>query len=293
MSTIYQEITDSIIAELEKGATPWVKPWNAPMSADKNIVTGKPYRGINRLITAMVSGIKGYDVPAWATLKQWNELGARVKKDEKGTKVIFWSQAKDKKAESAGEDKFYQFARAYCVFNVAQVDGIDIYPSEDAPVSDNQKIEACESRIAATQAKYSIGGDTACYIPLIDSIRMPALNTFQSAEHYYATFFHELTHWTSEKTRCDRDLSKGRFGNSEYAFEELVAELGAAFLCQQHGIKGDLRHAGYIESWLKCLKNDSRAIFKASALAQQAADFIINCSLENPELIEDSELLAA
>lgn len=290
--TIYQEITDSIIAELEKGATPWVKPWNAPMSADKNIITGRPYRGINRFITAMVSGIKGYDVPAWGSLKQWNDLGARVKKHEKATKIVYWSTAKDKKSETSGEDKYYQFAKAFYIFNVAQVDGIDIIASEDSPVSDNQKIEACEQRIAATQAKYSIGGDTACYIPSIDSIRMPALNTFQSAEHYYATFFHELTHWTSDKTRCDRDLSKGRFGNADYAFEELVAELGAAFLCQQHGIKGDLRHAGYIQSWLKCLKSDSRAIFKASALAQQAADFLIACGTDKQELTED-ELLAA
>ena len=290
--TIYQEITDSIIQELEKGATPWVKPWSAPMSADKNIVTGKPYRGINRFITAMVSGIKGYDVPAWASLKQWNQLGARVKKDEKATKIVYWSQAKDKKSEASGEDKYYQFAKAFYIFNVAQVDGIDIIASEDQPVSDNQKIEACEQRIIATEAKYTIGGDTACYIPSIDSIRMPALNTFQSAEHYYATFFHELTHWTSDKTRCDRDLSKGRFGNADYAFEELVAELGAAFMCQQHGIKGDLRHAGYIQSWLKCLKSDSRAIFKASALAQQAADFLLACGTDKQELIDD-ELLAA
>jgi len=290
--TIYQEITDSIIAELERGATPWVKPWNAPTSADKNIASGKAYRGINRLLLAMISGIKGYTVPSWGTYDQWQKLGGNVRKGEKAAKIIFWSQAKDKKAEASGEDKFYQFARAYCVFNVAQVDGIDIIASEDQPVSDNEKIEACESRIAATQAKYSIGGDTACYIPSIDSIKMPALNTFQSAEHYYATFFHELTHWTSDKTRCDRDLSKGRFGNADYAFEELVAELGAAFLCQQHGIAGDLRHAGYIESWLKCLKSDSRAIFKASALAQQASDFILASGQEKP-ILDDSELLAA
>jgi len=290
--TIYQEITDSIIAELERGATPWVKPWNAPASADKNIASGKAYRGINRLLLAMISGIKGYTVPSWGTYDQWQKLGGNVRKGEKAAKIIFWSQAKDKKAEASGEDKFYQFARAYCVFNVAQVDGIDIIASEDQPVSDNEKIEACESRIAATQAKYSIGGDTACYIPSIDSIKMPALNTFQSAEHYYATFFHELTHWTSDKTRCDRDLSKGRFGNADYAFEELVAELGAAFLCQQHGIAGDLRHAGYIESWLKCLKSDSRAIFKASALAQQASDFILASGQEKP-ILDDSELLAA
>lgn len=290
--TIYQEITDSIIAELEKGATPWVKPWNAPLSADKNIVSGKAYRGINRLLLAMISGIKGYTVPSWGTYDQWQKLGGNVRKGEKAAKIIFFSSAKDKKAEASGEDKFYQFARAYCVFNVEQVDGIDIIASEDAPVSDNQKIEACENRIAATQAKYSIGGDTACYIPSIDSIRMPALNTFQSAEHYYATFFHELTHWTSDKTRCDRDLSKGRFGNADYAFEELIAELGAAFMCQQHGIKGDLRHAGYIDHWLKCLKADSKAIFKASALAQQASDFLLACGTDKQELIED-ELLAA
>jgi len=292
MTTIYQEITDSIIAELEKGATPWVKPWNAPQSADKNVVSGKAYRGINRLLLAMISGIKGYSNPAWATYDQWANLGGNVRKGEKAAKIIFFSQAKDKKAEKAGEDKVYQFARAYSVFNVEQVEGIDIIASDDILVSDNQKIEACESRIIATQAKYSIGGDTACYIPSIDAIRMPALNTFQSTEHYYATFFHELTHWTSEKTRCDRDLSKGRFGNADYAFEELVAELGAAFLCQQHGIKGDLRHAGYIDHWLKCLKADSRAIFKASALAQQASDFLLNCGTDKQVLIED-ELLAA
>jgi antirestriction protein ArdC len=292
MTTIYQEITDSIINELEKGATPWVKPWNAPQSADKNVVSGKAYRGINRLLLAMISGIKGYSNPAWATYDQWANLGGNVRKGEKAAKIIFFSQAKDKKAEKAGEDKVYQFARAYHVFNVEQVEGIDIVPSEDIPVSDNQKIEACESRIIATAAKYSIGGDTACYIPSIDAIRMPALNTFQSAEHYYATFFHELTHWTSEKTRCDRDLSKGRFGNADYAFEELVAELGAAFMCQQHGIKGDLRHAGYIDHWLKCLKADSRAIFKASALAQQASDFLLNCGTDKQVLIEE-ELLAA
>jgi antirestriction protein ArdC len=117
-----------------------------------------------------------------------------------------------------------------------------------------------------------------------DIIKMPEIGTFQSAEHYYATAFHELTHWTSDKNRCNRDISKGRFGNPDYAFEELVAELGAAFLCGNHGIKGDLRHAGYIESWLKCLKNDPKAIFKASGLAQSAADYILALTMPKPLL---------
>ena len=281
MSNIYQEITDSIIAELEKGATPWVKPWNAPQGADKNIVSQKPYRGINRLILAM-HGLN-YSVPVWGTYKQWDELGGNVRKGEKGTKIVFWSKAS--KENEQGEKSEYAFAKAYFVFNVAQVEGIEIVPSSDK-LNDNQKIEQCEQRIKDTGAKIIHGGDTACFIPSSDIIKMPEIGTFLSSENYYATAFHELTHWTSEKNRCDRDLSKGRFGNSEYAFEELVAELGAAFLCSQHGIKGDLRHAGYIENWLKVLKNDNKAIFKASALAQAATDYIMSFSTE-------SELIAA
>jgi antirestriction protein ArdC len=224
-----------------------------------------------------------YSVPVWGTYKQWDELGGNVRKGEKGTKIVFWSKAS--KENKQGEKEEYAFAKAYFVFNVAQVDGIEIVPSSDK-LNDNQKIEQCEQRIKDTGAKIITGGDTACFIPSSDIIKMPEIGTFLSSENYYATAFHELTHWTSEKNRCDRDLSKGRFGNSEYAFEELVAELGAAFLCSQHGIAGDLRHAGYIENWLKVLKNDNKAIFKASALAQSATDYIMAFNTE-------SELIAA
>lgn len=285
---IYQEITDSIIAELEKGATPWIKPWNAPMGADKNVVSQKAYRGINRLLLAMVGGMKGYSNPAWGTYKQWGQLGGQVRKGEKAAKIIFWSKA-SATDKNTGESKEYAFAKAYFVFNVEQVDGIEIIASEDKQ-NDNQRIANCEKTIANSGARITHGGDTACFIPSSDIIRMPEIGTFQSAEHYYATAFHELTHWTSDKNRCDRDISKGRFGNPDYAFEELVAELGAAFLCGNHGIKGDLRHAGYIESWLKCLKNDPKAIFKASGLAQSAADYIL--AFNSAESTED-ELLAA
>jgi antirestriction protein ArdC len=135
-------------------------------------------------------------------------------------------------------------------------------------------VEIAEQRIVKTGALITHGGDAAFYMPSMDRIQMPNKGTFASPENYYATMFHELTHWTSDKARCDRDLSKGRFGNPDYAFEELVAELGAAFLCNDHGIQGELRHAGYIQSWLKALKNDNKAIFKAAALAQKAADYI-------------------
>jgi antirestriction protein ArdC len=282
---IYEEITQSIITELENGCAPWVKPWNAPNGSDKNVISQKPYRGINRLLLAMLSGIKGYNVPVWATYKQWDSLGGQVRKGEKAAKIIYWNQAQTVNPE--GEQKSYAFAKAYFVFNVSQVEGIDIVPSADT-VSDHQKIDNCEKTISATGAKIVHGGDTACFIPSVDLIKMPELGTFSSPEHYYATAFHELTHWTSEKSRCDRDLSKGRFGNADYAFEELVAELGAAFMCQNHGIKGDLRHAGYIQSWLKCLKNDSKAIFKASGLAQAATDYLMQSNTDQAE-----ELLAA
>ena len=285
---IYQEITDSIIAELEKGATPWIKPWNAPQGADKNVVSQKAYRGINRLLLAMVGGMKGYSNPAWGTYKQWEEMGGQVRKGEKAAKIIFWSKA-SATDKNTGESKEYAFAKAYFVFNVQQVEGIEIVKSEDKQ-NDNQRIANCENTIKNSNARITHGGDTACFIPSSDIIRMPEIGTFQTAEHYYATAFHELTHWTSDKNRCDRDISKGRFGNPDYAFEELVAELGAAFLCGNHGIKGDLRHAGYIESWLKCLKNDPKAIFKASGLAQSAADYIL--AFNNAEATED-ELLAA
>ena len=286
---IYQEITDSIITELEKGATPWIKPWNAPMGADKNVVSQNPYRGVNRLITAMASGIKGYSNPAWGTYDQWQKLGGQVRTGEKATKIVYWNKAvgTDK---ATGEKKEYAFAKFHFVFNVEQVDGIEIVKSEDKQ-NDNQRIANCENTIKNSNARITHGGDTACFIPSSDVIRMPEIGTFQSAEHYYATAFHELTHWTSDKNRCDRDISKGRFGNPDYAFEELVAELGAAFLCGNHGITGDLRHAGYIESWLKCLKNDPKAIFKASGLAQSAADYIL--AFNNAETAIEDELLAA
>jgi antirestriction protein ArdC len=280
---IYDEITQQIITELEKGADQWVKTWSCVNGADKNLISQIPYKGINRLITAMVSGINGYESPAWATIKQWNGLGARVRKDEKATKIIFWSKATGKDKET-GLDKEYSFAKAHYIFNAAQVEGIQIDKPEST-ISQNEKNELCEARIKSTGAKIVHGGDTACFIPSVDLIKMPELGSFKGAEHYYATVFHELTHWTSDKARCDRDLSKGRFGNADYAFEELVAELGAAFMCANYGIEGDLRHAGYIDNWLKVLKQDNKAIFKASGLAQQAADHLMSYELNQVEQI--------
>lgn len=270
--SIYEEVTQSIIDQLEKGAIPWVKPWRADSSADKNVISQKPYQGINRLILGMTAMVKGYTVPAWASYKQWESLGAYVKKGEKGTRIVFYSPV-SKENKQTGETESYSVLKSYVVFNASQVEGLTIttVEPEEKPFTANQ---LAEDRIVKTGAIIGHGSDAAFYMPSQDRIQLPHKTAFDAECHYYATAFHELVHWSGAKHRLDRDLEKGRFGNPAYAFEELVAEMGAAFLCQDYGIAGELRHAGYIQSWLKALKDDSKAVFKAAAYAQKAADYI-------------------
>ena len=270
--TIYTEITQSIIEQLEQGAAPWIKPWKADSSADKNLVSQKPYQGINRLLLGMSSMVKGFSVPVWASYKQWEAIGANVKKGEKGTKIVFYSPV-SKENKQTGDLEKYAVLKTYFVFNAAQVEGIDIVPAETV-AAEFTAVELAEQRIIKTGAAISHGGDAAFYMPSADRIQLPNKTAFNSEANYYATAFHELAHWTGSKNRLDRDLDKGRFGNPAYAFEELVAEMSAAFLCSDYGIQGELRHAGYIGHWLKALREDSKAVFKAAALAQKAADYI-------------------
>jgi len=270
--TIYSEITQSIIEQLETGAAPWIKPWKADSSADKNLVSQKPYQGINRLLLGMSSMVKGFSVPVWASYKQWEAIGANVKKGEKGTKIVFYSPV-SKENKQTGDLEKYAVLKTYFVFNAAQVEGIDIVPAETV-AAEFTAVELAEQRIIKTGAAISHGGDAAFYMPSADRIQLPNKSAFDSEANYYATAFHELAHWTGSKNRLDRDLDKGRFGNPAYAFEELVAEMSAAFLCSDYGIQGELRHAGYIGHWLKALREDSKAVFKAAALAQKAADYI-------------------
>ena len=270
---IYQQITDAIIAELENGAAPWVKPWRADSSADRNHVSGKPYRGINRLLLGMSSMAQGFTSPVWASYKQWQEAGAQVLKGSKGTHIVFFKPIAGKQDAETGETEAgYCVIRGYTVFNATQTD-LPV-PVSIEPETQFNPIPACEQFIIKTGAAVSHGGDAAFYMPSQDRVQLPNKSAFDSESSYYATAFHELTHWTGAKHRLDRDLSKGRFGNPAYAFEELVAEIGAAFLSADHGIQGELRHAGYIEHWLKACRTDSKAIFKAAALSQKAADYL-------------------
>jgi len=270
---VYQQVTDRIIEELEKGAAPWIKPWKAGSQEDQNIISKKAYNGINRLIL----GMSGYAMPYWASFKQWQELGATVKKGEKGTMIVFYSPIKKDAVNPATgdlEQSIYHCLKSYYVFNAAQVEGIE-FEQVKPVLPDFNPVPALEDRIIKTGATIKHNGSQAFYRPSEDAITMPAKNTFISEDHYYATVLHEITHWSGAKHRLDRTKGK-RFADTAYAFEELVAEMGAAFLCQDYGIAGDLRHADYIGSWLKCLKADNKAIFNAAALAQKAADYINN-----------------
>jgi len=286
---IYQQVTDQIIKQLEQGATPWVKQWNGSSSANHNAVSGKGYNGINTLILAMSAAANGFKSNQWATYKQWLELGGQVRKGTKGTTIIFYSPVSGSKVNADGEEKSYHYVlKSYSVFNADQIDG---YTPAAAPVKTFNSIAALEALATDSGAVIKHGGDRAFYSPSEDFIQMPHKTDFTNEAAYYATLLHELAHWSGNATRLNRDLS-GRFGNEAYAAEELIAELSAAFLCAEYQIDGDLRHAGYIASWLRILKNDNKAVFKAAALAQKSADFIKALATSEAPVVE-AELEAA
>jgi len=270
--SVYQDVTAAIITELEKGALPWVKPCRADMSADKNIITGASYRGINRLLLGMSAMAKGHTSNEWGTFKQWQEKGYQVQKGEKSTRIVFFKNVAGKETPDGEVEGGYAMIKAYAVFNAQQTNK-EAEETTAAPAA-GFFIANAEERIIKTGALITHGGDAAFYMPSMDRVQLPNKSAFVDPASYYATAFHELTHWTGAEKRLDRDLSKGKFGNPDYAFEELIAEIGAAYLCADYGIQGELRHAGYIQSWLKACREDEKAIFKAAALAQKAADFI-------------------
>ena len=268
---IYETVTNRIIENLEKGCIPWIKPWHTENTLDKNIKTGNEYNGINRVIL----GMSGYQSNIWGSFKQWKDLGANVKLHEKGTAIVFYKPVSGVKVTSEGDEIIYNsvFTTSY-IFNAEQVEGIEIKPRdiEDKPFLNNVDID---NMVSNTGASIRHSGNSAYYRPSEDYINMPVKSDFNDEAGYYATLLHELTHWSGAKHRLDRTKGK-RFGDTAYAFEELIAELGSAFLCEKYAVKGDIRHEGYIQSWLQALKNDNKMIFKASAYAQKSTDYIVN-----------------
>lgn len=274
---LYEEVTASIIRDLEGGVAPWTKPWkngNAPLAGDimpVNAATNRHYSGINIPILWHAREVRGFKSNRWMTYRQALPLDAHVKKGETGTTVVFTKKHvfRDRETE---EEKRIGFLRTFTVFNVEQIEGL-VIETHKTPEAQQSPETAADLFIAATKADIRIGGDRAMYVPSLDFVALPPVEAFTGREHYHATALHELSHWTGAKKRLDRDLS-GRFGTQSYAAEELVAELSAAFLCAHLGIEGKLRHAEYIANWLELLKKDSRAIFTAASRASAAADYL-------------------
>jgi antirestriction protein ArdC len=254
---VYQRITDQIVSALEQGVRPWLKPWNAEHAAGRITrplrANGIPYQGINVIMLWLEAVANGYSAPIWMTFKQALDLGAHVRKGEHGSLVVYASsitciESDEGTGEEAARD--IRFMKGYTVFNVEQVEGLPAhYYAPAAPRLDPvARIEHAESWVAATGAHIGHGGDRAYYRISTDHVQMPPFETFRDAESHYATLAHELTHWTRHPSRLDRDFGRKRFGDEGYAREELVAELGAAFLCADLGLRLEDRadHAAYI-----------------------------------------------
>ena len=282
--SIYEEITGQIITALEQQLNPWAKSWQTVQYGPyRNAFTARPYRGINILLLNMAAGLHGYSDPRWLTFHNALHLGGHVRKGEKGTAIIFWkflpAQGGNDEDESdlTGDEeqgKLIPFARSYMVFNVEQCEGLALQPlGEEEPWLAENGNELAERILSLPKLKH--GGNRACYLLGTDTVLLPRRTRFENVNFYYSTGFHEVCHWTGHPDRLNRTFGK-RFGDLAYAFEELVAEIGAAFLGPQTGIPFEnMRHPEYIQHWLEILKGDSKAIFTASAKAQKAADIIL------------------
>jgi len=251
---LYSEVSARIIAELEAGAAPWIKPWSATAghNVPKNAVSNRPYSGCN-IILLWFARDRGWATPRFLTYKQATEAGGVVRKGEHGTKVYFVKQLQIKDGDGEEtETRLIPMLREYTVFNVDQCDNLPDSIKAGKPMrvrNPDTRDELGDEFLHATAADIREGHGEAFYVPSRDFISMPAFGAFKGADHFYNVAFHELTHWTGHHSRLDRDL-KNRFGSRDYAAEELIAELGAAFLCAEFGFDGDVRNAGYIATWI-------------------------------------------
>jgi antirestriction protein ArdC len=281
---LYADITDRLIALIEADPGQMQLPWRRaglPLSLPVNAATGNGYNGINIVSLWMAAEARGYTAPLWATFRQWLSIGAQVRKGEKASLVVFYKEFDaEPDPDSADDDGKRRMARASYVFNASQVDGFAL-PAEPELGPPIDRLDAADRFVAATGAAITFGGDRAYYRPATDVIVMPDearfidTRTMTRCEAFYATELHECVHWSGAESRLNRQFGK-RFGDAAYAFEELVAELGAAFLCAELAITNDPRpdHAQYLAQWLAVLKADKRALFHAAAKASEAASYL-------------------
>ena len=286
---LYTEVSTRIIEELERGAAPWVKPWSATagQNVPQNAVTNRPYSGCN-VILLWLARNRGWPTPRFLTFKQAIEAGGNVRKGEHGTQVYFVKQLQIKDKEGEGADtRLIPVLREYTVFNVDQCENLPDSVKAGKPMrvrNPDARDAIADEFLRSTCADIREGHGEAYYVPSHDFISMPAFEAFKGADHFYNVAFHELTHWTGHKSRLDRDL-KRRFGDRAYAAEELIAELGAAFLAAEFSFNGDVRNAGYIATWIELLKADKRAFFTACNRASKAVDYLRGLALAEPAVL--------
>jgi antirestriction protein ArdC len=284
-ASLYDEITDKIIAELEAGRVPWVQPWGttaakAPLGLPKNGATGRLYSGINVLILWGAVIERSFPAQGWLTFRQALGLAGNVRKGEHGTTVVYADRfipedERKRAAESGDEPQAIPFLKRFTVFNVAQCEGLPEEIAVAEPPQPGLVEPKVEALIKATGIDFRIGGSRAFYVPSEDYVEVPPAQAYFEPINWHRTALHELGHASGHPSRLNRDLS-GSFGSKKYAFEELVAEMNAAFCCASLGIVPTVRHADYIGSWLEVLREDNRAVVRAASQASKAADYLLS-----------------
>lgn len=279
MISLYQKVTDQIVAQLKNGVVPWVRPWSATAGRNTpcNALTNRPYSGVNTLLLWQASA-HGFTVPRFITFKQANTCGGRIRRGQNGFKVYFVKRMQTKREDDNIDDtvKSYTILREYTVFNIDQCDGLPdeiINPHPPKVINKDERHELADEFVRQSGVDLRLGSGQAYYSPGPDCVFLPNWESFKDRDAYYNTTFHELTHWTGHKSRLDRDL-RNRFGSRAYAAEELIAELGAAYLCAEFGFDNHVRSASYIDNWITLFNHDNRAIFTAASKANKAAEYL-------------------
>lgn len=296
---IYERITETIVADLEKGVRPWMKPWSAG-GLEGRITrplrhTGEAYTGINVLLLWSESLNRGFEAPLWMTYRQAGQIGAQVRQGETGATVVYASRFTKTETDARGDEveRDIPYFKTYTVFNCDQIDGLPehYYHRPGKIIDPVSRIEHADRFFKHTRAVIRHGGSKAFFAPASDHIQMPPFESFRDAESYVAVLCHEATHWTAPEHRVGRDLSRYHKDRTERAREELIAELGSCFLCADLGIVPELEprpdHASYLHSWLRVLKDDKRAIFQAAAHAQRAVVYLH--SLQPAQALEEGK----